>query len=478
MNAEVYLFGDLGEGYTQYVDDSTRALFRSMVSKAKANSQLIIYREDTLMYYTYIRRLRSAESSNRYIGISYALNNRFISDFDGLFTIFEGAVTTIVSRGVILEYTNDGDITSSLGKIHKAKSEFAQISAYLKAEFDTFMAGKNDTLPLLDYSINTSETKSFHHTDSKSEIIKALSTFPNVIIIKDNDYESAESKSYASTLHRLNKENTNLKEANKKLTQQKKQIKVVAWLSVIIAIGVVIFFFVIQSKNDDIWNLTQRNNKLTFHVENLQRDSTKLSHTLYDTNQKLTKQIARANRLQADSSRLTTVNTRLQKDLETANKNISAYRQTVEQKDKLIKEKDRQISNLQTQLKNAQKTTTTTSPITISSISIASTKRNGNIANDFGKYLYASDSYYIKVKMTYKCTSTGYKNLTIKLYGPSSYGMSWYNSETENVYLYSSSTHTFSKLLGKSGNRLQKGSYKVEICYDGKVLNSQSFTLY
>ena len=79
MNADVYLFGDLGNGYTQYIDDNSRELFKSIASKSKANSQLVIHRDDTLMYYSYVRRLRYEESSNnRYIGISYVLNNRFI----------------------------------------------------------------------------------------------------------------------------------------------------------------------------------------------------------------------------------------------------------------------------------------------------------------------------------------------------------------------------------------------------------------
>ena len=80
--------------------------------------------------------------------------------------------------------------------------------------------------------------------------------------------------------------------------------------------------------------------------------------------------------------------------------------------------------------------------------------------------------------MYYTASTTGYRNLTIKLYGPSSYGMTWYDSETENVYLYSSSSYNFSKILGKNGTRLSKGDYKIEICYDGNIIKSQSFTLY
>ena len=469
MNAEVYLFGDLGEGYTQYIDDSTLTLFRSMVRKAKANSQLIIYREDTLMYYTYIRRLRSAESSNRYIGISYALNNRFISDFDGLFSIFEGAVTTIVFRGVILEYTYDGNITSSLGKIHKAKSEFTQISAYLKAELDSFMAGKNDTLPLLDYSINTSETKSFRHTDSKAEIIKALSTFPNVIIVKDNDYESAESKNYAATLHRLNKENTDLKEANRKLTQQKKQIKVVAWLSVIIAVGVVIFFFIIQTKNDiiqtkndDISNLTQRNNKLTIHVENLKSDSIKLTSDLQSTKNQLRISNNRVNALRSDSTKF-------------VRRVDSCYTA---------------ISKLELEKENAEndfksfKTNLASNPLIIYDVEIGNQYANGATETAYGGHIYSSRSMYLAPKIKYVGLNSGYATLKVKFYTPDGTLNKGKSSPddctyTNSVYVHSGKNEYSFTGWGNStmGNYWSKGSYKIEIWYNSTMLASKIFTI-
>ena len=476
MNAEVYLFGDLGEGYTQYIDDSTRTLFRSMVGKAKANSQLIIYREDTLMYYTYIRRLRSAESSNRYIGISYALNNRFISDFDGLFSIFEGAVTTIVFRGVILEYTYDGNITSSLGKIHKAKSEFTQISAYLKAELDSFMAGKNDTLPLLDYSINTSETKSFRHTDSKAEIIKALSTFPNVIIVKDNDYESAESKNYAATLHRLNKENTDLKKANRKLTQQKKQIKVVAWLSVIIAVGVVIFFFIIQTKNDiiqtkndDISNLTQRNNKLTIHVENLKSDSIKLTSDLQSTKNQLRISNNRVNALRSDS-------TKFVRRVDSCYTAISTLKLEKENAVKRARKVENDFKSFKTNLAS--------NPLIIYDVEIGNQYADGTTETAYGGYIYSSRSMYLAPKIKYVGLNSGYATLKVKFYTPdgtlSKGSKSPYDcSYTNSVYVYSGKNeYSLSGWGNSTMGHWRKGSYKIEIWYNSTLLATKIFTIY
>jgi DNA repair exonuclease SbcCD ATPase subunit len=263
MNVDLYLFGDFGNGYTQYIDDNTRVKFKSFVEKAKAKSQLIINRDDALIYYTYIRRLHSEGSSNvKYIGISYVLNTHFIQDIDGLFEILEGAVTTIASRGIILKYLPSGQVTTNVEKIYQAKAEFAHISAYLKSELDAFMVDKKCKLPTLDFSINTSELKTFKFTDPREDIIKSISTFPTVYIYKDRNYENEESKSFSSTLSKLNKEKTAALQTIDKqkqeiidLKKQQKNYKLVIWLVIFICVGGLICYISIKNKDADIVRL-------------------------------------------------------------------------------------------------------------------------------------------------------------------------------------------------------------------------------
>ena len=340
MNVEVYLFGDFGNGYTQYIDDDSRTLFKSIATKSKANSQLVIHRDGTLMYYIYVRRLHNSESSNnRYLGICYALNNRFVRNIEGLFSIFEGAITTIASRGHLLEYTNSGNIIASVGKIYNVKSEFAHISAYLKTELDSFLAGKNDTLPPLDYSINTSEIKRFRFTDNKQDILKASSTYNTIFIFKDENYENEESRSYSSTLFRLNKENISLKEANSKLSKQKKQIKVVAWLSVIIAIGVVIFFFVIQDKNIYINRLNTNIESFIYDINTLEQEKNKLQNDLNTTESNL--------RMTRESLQTANRNLQIKTDLlSDAVAEIKHKNEDIEQKDADISKRNETIRKL------------------------------------------------------------------------------------------------------------------------------------
>lgn len=305
MNVDLYLFGDFGNGYTQYIDDNTRVKFKSFVEKAKAKSQLIIHRDDALIYYTYIRRLHSEGSSNvKYIGISYVLNTHFIKDIDGLFEILEGAVTTIASRGIILKYLPSGQITTNVEKIYQSKAEFAHISAYLKSELDAFMVDKKYKLPTLDYSINTSELKTFKFTDTREDIIKSISTFPTIYIYKDKNYENEESKSFSSTLSKLNKEKTaalqtidKQKKEISDLKKKQKNYKLVIWLILIMCVGGLICFISIKNRNADIQRLNRciedqeltieiQNQKLVENIETIKyKDNT--INDLQSTNQRL-----------------------------------------------------------------------------------------------------------------------------------------------------------------------------------------------
>ena len=317
MNVDVYLFGDLGNGYTQYIDDDTRTIFKSVAAKSNANSQLIIQRDETLMYYIYVRRLQDSESSNiRYLGICYALNNRFIKDIDGLFTIFEGAITTITSRGNLLEYSNEGKIIANIGKIFNIKAEFAHISAYLKNELDSFMAGKDDTLPPLNYSINSQEIRTFKYNDERNEILNAITICPTVYIFKDNDYDNEESKSYASKLFRLNKkilqlQDTIVQQDNtiSDLKKSKNKYKWVICLLSFIFIGTFAFFFYAQSKSkiiddqtDEIKNLRSDVESKNERIQALKQNAVNLEKELRTANT-IINNLTMANRLVTDSLR-------------------------------------------------------------------------------------------------------------------------------------------------------------------------------
>lgn len=492
MNVDLYLFGDFGNGYTQYIDDNTRVKFKSFVEKAKAKSQLIIHRDDALIYYTYIRRLHSEGSSNvKYIGISYVLNTHFIKDIDGLFEILEGAVTTIASRGVILKYLPSGQITTNVEKIYQAKAEFAHISAYLKSELDAFMVDKKCKLPTLDFSINTSELKTFKFTDPREDIIKSISTFPTVYIYKDKNYENEESKSFSSTLSKLNNEKTaalqtidKQKQEISDLKKKQKNYKLVIWLIVFICIGGIIFISTINSRNTQIQNLeddiqeqqeqikvqTQTIEEINSDLSAANTQITSLNQTVQEKNTDIqTLQIDLSNKNQTITSLNTKVKeqetliTKLQQDKQTINNNLSKTNQELTAIKNLIKDE---------------------LPLIITDIEIANTDYYGNIETDYGKKIYSSRTMYFKPRIKYVGFLSGDKTLKVKWYNPDgslTTGDSSPVGFSQSATYYIRTESNTLTLLGwgnKNKGHWKKGTYRIEIWYNDVCLKTKTFTVY
>lgn len=196
MNTEVYLFGESGKGYTQYIDDSTKTLFQSIARKAEAGSQLIIHRAGTLMYYSYIHRPGPAKSNNIYVGLSYVINDELLVGIDGLCNIFRETIKELVTDGVILTCKVDLSKSKSKGPyIDLAVSEFykagedylQQVSDGLK---DKIARLETRALPVADLSVSITETKCFGNLPSdEADIVKSLSAYSTISITDTKDIE-------------------------------------------------------------------------------------------------------------------------------------------------------------------------------------------------------------------------------------------------------------------------------------------------
>ncbi len=240
MNCSTYIFGELSEGYSQYPEDSSSNIFKSIYSKCNAPSQLIIHRDDSMMYYVYIRRLET----KRYIGLAVAINGYYFSQISSLFSLFEKQIEQLAERGIIINYSKSGDLTTSLSSLRKEEEEVMGYANYLHGELSSNNTVKK--LPQADFAVSINSQKIFNENDSNSDIVKASYTFGFTIILKQDNYDTVRSTSYRNTLKQLNIQNESLtreleklKETNKQILRQKKQFKKVIFLFLaVIACGV------------------------------------------------------------------------------------------------------------------------------------------------------------------------------------------------------------------------------------------------
>ena len=243
MNCSTYIFGELSDGYSQYPEDSSSNIFKSIYSKCNAPSQLIIHRDESMMYYVYIRKL----DTKRYIGLTVAINGYYFTQIGSLFSLFEKQIEQLAERGIIINYSKSGDLTTSLSSFKKEEEEVMGYANCLHGEMSSVKTIKK--IPQADYSVSINSQKIFNENDNNADMVKASYTFGFTIILKQENYDTVRSTSYRNILKQLNsqnefltKETEKLKETNKQILRQKKQFKKVVFLFLtLVACGVGIY---------------------------------------------------------------------------------------------------------------------------------------------------------------------------------------------------------------------------------------------
>lgn len=287
----VYIFGVFDNGYTQCPNDSTSEIFKGIYSCSKAKTQIVIHRDDNLMYYCYIRKL----DEKKYVGFCYVYTGLYVAKIDSLFSLFENIVEIMANKGEIVHYAEDGRLTTSLKFLYKNSEDVALLSKKLDSSFNA-LSQSTKRLPPIDFSVAEGSTVSFSVNDPNSEIVKASYTFTNTYIYKDKDYNTVQINSYKSVLSRINetnlslrKENKELQDKNQEILRQKKQFRnVILLILVVIGCGVGIYFLydnlnntqgqldeannTIVEKNNVIDSKNNRINYLKSSIDSLQKE--------------------------------------------------------------------------------------------------------------------------------------------------------------------------------------------------------------
>ena len=434
MNISVYVFGCLGNGYTQYPDDYAKVIYQSFYAKSTASSQITIHRDNNLIYYGYIRKL---DVSSQYIGFCVLLNGIMFSQIGRLFPIFENAVADLVARGEILHFSDRGEVTSSITNLNERQQEVERIVSVIQNQISD-LGSYTRKLPPVSYGVSNNESKTFSESDKNEDIVNASCKFGYTYVLKDKDYDTVSLSSYKSVLIRLNKEKDNLynnyselKTKYEKLTEQKKQYKKVVVLCVLIALCGIGLFFLKDSLDNTRNNLKDARNDITQKEGMIKTRDEKI--------------VSLESSLSAEQSR----------------------RESAE--------------NELTELKNSY---SDYMPVIITDVEIANVYNDGSVETDYGGTIYSSYSMYVKPKITYKGIKTGESiSLDIKLYTPSglSRGASSPSdcSWTESFYVNSgSNTQSFQGWGGTSKGHWASGKYRYEFWYGNVCLKAKSFTIH
>lgn len=243
MNCSVYIFGELSSGYTQYPEDSSSHILSNLITNCKAETQLVVKREDNLMYYSYIRKLEN----KKYIGLSILVNGYYIQNIQDLFSIFEKTLEELVTTGSIVCFSHDGKIVPSQKQLKEQEEDIDSISINLSSEFNN--AGKSYKLPSVDYSVAKDSIKEYRINDDKRHIVRSSYTYGFTYIYKDKDFNTVKIDSYQGVLSRVSRERDEFKSRNVNLSLQLSKVKAqkrnLIWVSVlggvVLVLGLVVW---------------------------------------------------------------------------------------------------------------------------------------------------------------------------------------------------------------------------------------------
>lgn len=258
MNSTIYIFGDFGNGFAQYPNDYTSDIFQQFQKHTQATTQLTIHRDENLMYYGYVRRLHQ---KGQYIGICIVLNGIMFRGIKTLFNRFENYITDMVVRGQIIEFSDSGDLISTVTNLYERQQEIERITTFIQNDIETLTTQK---LPPLNFSIGKNESKSFLMDDKAESILEATYKYGYTYVYKDAEYNTSTLTSYSGKLQTLNNEKTaalqtidKQKQEISDLKKKQKNYKLVIWLIVFICIGGIIFISTINSRNAQIQRLNK-----------------------------------------------------------------------------------------------------------------------------------------------------------------------------------------------------------------------------
>ena len=245
MNCNVYVYGDFEHGYTQYPDNYTKDIIKSVTHKIKnqGTCQVAIRRKDDLAYLIYNYMYRGDKS----FGFCLEYNKFCPHNICYIFDFFDSIIADVMTKGEILHYTTSGNVQPSARYLHENTGTIDYYTRLIHLTFDDEQAIFKK-LPPTNRSIDYDRTIIYQLQDSSCSIESALKDNNIIIISRDADVDSIHS--YKKLLKRINNDkqklfeyNHELQNENAKLRRQKNNYLLVMIMSLLVmGCGIGIYF--------------------------------------------------------------------------------------------------------------------------------------------------------------------------------------------------------------------------------------------
>lgn len=199
MNFSFHIFGTPNNNYNQFPSGSNSELFREFVQDRQSNVQLIVYRKDHLIYYTYIHSGLLSKEGNEgaYLGMSIVFNGVCFSDVDGIFSLLEKIFYSMASKGEIIEHDKAGKIIYTVDKFIEKQEVIDGYRIFLQKYIEEQFSRKNIDYVEIDSTFTQSNLtiRTLSLNDDNSDIIDVMRKSQYIVFVSDNNVISKPDKS-------------------------------------------------------------------------------------------------------------------------------------------------------------------------------------------------------------------------------------------------------------------------------------------
>lgn len=283
MNFSLYLFGN-PNGYDQYPLDSNITRFRNELSSCRTESQLSMYRDNQLIQYVYVRKVPGAK--DLYLGFVLVFTGVYCLNCHSLNDLFDKAFYDVLLKGELLRFQKE-KYSYKVSKFVDNPNEIKRVNLFFKTRLDNELSGLFVPIPNT-FRIGDGEV-SLSLKDSASDINYAISQY-DIVHLTNDEKSVSELERTQQLLSALYAEHGELQQKYRKVLSQKKNFKVVIFLSLILLACVTGFWLlndVLIDKNVKINKLEGIVNNQSAMITNLNEEKQTLNDSVIALNREV-----------------------------------------------------------------------------------------------------------------------------------------------------------------------------------------------
>jgi hypothetical protein len=164
MNGAIYVFQKVGANLEQYPNDYTHSIFEKFISLSSCSEQIIIHRDNDLVYYGYTKKIGIDEI----IGLCVVFNGVVYRDLGNVAKILSSSIDELIES----RFSSSSKSNNLISDICEKREKIEQLKTALKPKIDGL---DSCALPTLDLSISKDSEEYFtikNYADHLDEIFK------------------------------------------------------------------------------------------------------------------------------------------------------------------------------------------------------------------------------------------------------------------------------------------------------------------